>query len=215
MKSVRALILSWLAVLAAGSALHAHAIVQDPDALIRNTVDEVLTIVKQDKDIQTGNQKKILALVDDKVLPHFNFTRMTRLSVGKHWRTATPEQRQLLEAEFRNLLVRTYTRAFTVYRDQQVEIKPLKMTSDADEVTVRTTIVKPGTPPVPVDYDMERTADGWKVYDVLIEGVSLVTSYRTTFSEQIQQSGIDGLIKTLADKNRAAASAGPQQAGAK
>ena len=171
-----------------------------------------MAIVKQDKDIQAGNQRKILALVDAKVLPHFNFTRMTRLTVGKHWRVATPEQRQALETEFRNLLVRTYTKAFTVYRDQKVEIKPLKMERDATEVTIKSSIIKPGTPSVPVDYDMEKTADGWKVYDVYIEGVSLVTSYRSTFSEQIQQSGIEGLIKTLVEKNKIAANASLRQA---
>ena len=201
-----------IAVLLMGVPPLAHAEPLEPEALIRNTVDEVMAIVKQDKDIQAGNQRKILALVDAKVLPHFNFTRMTRLTVGKHWRVATPEQRQALETEFRNLLVRTYTKAFTVYRDQKVEIKPLKMERDATEVTIKSSIIKPGTPSVPVDYDMEKTADGWKVYDVYIEGVSLVTSYRSTFSEQIQQSGIEGLIKTLVEKNKIAANASLRQA---
>ncbi len=194
-------------VLLAGASTGVQAEVLQPDALIRNTVQEVLVIVKQDKDIQSGNQQKILQLVEAKVLPHFNFTRMTRLAVGKSWRTATLAQKQALEAEFRNLMVRTYTRAFTVYRDQNVEIKPFKMADGATEVTVKTVIVKPGgPPPIPVNYDMEKTADGWKVYDLSIEGVSLVTSYRGTFADQIQQGGIDGLIKTLLEKNQAAAS---------
>lgn len=213
MKTIFGLCLALLLVI--GPPPAASAAESGPEALIRNTVDDVLAIVKQDKDIQAGNQKKILALVDAKVLPHFNFTRMTRLAVGKYWRTATPEQRQSLEEEFRNLLVRTYTKAFTVYRDQKVEIKPLKMADDATEVTVKTMIVKPGTPPVPVDYDMEKTPDGWKAYDVLIEGVSLVTNYRNTFSDQIQQSGIDGLIKMLVEKNKAAAITNMQQAESK
>ena len=202
-------------VLSASMSLNVRAEMLGPDVLIKNTSQEVLAIVKQDKDIQAGNQKKVLELVDAKVLPHFNFQRMTRLAVGKHWRTATPEQRKMLETEFRNLLVRTYTKAFTVYRDQNVEIKPLKMAEGATEVTVKTVIVKPGGQPVPVDYDMEKTADGWKVYDLLVEGVSLVTSYRGTFSDQIQQGGIDGLIKTLVEKNQAAASTKMQQAGSK
>lgn len=202
-------------VLSASMSLDVRAEMLGPDILIKNTAQEVLDIVKQDKDIQAGNQKKILDLVDAKVLPHFNFTHMTRLAVGKYWRTATPEQRRILEAEFRNMLVRTYTKAFTTYRDQNVEIKPLKMADGATEVTVKTVIVKPGGQPIPVDYDMEKAADGWKVYDLYIEGVSLVTNYRGTFSDQIQQAGIDGLIKTLVEKNQAATSTTMQQAGPK
>lgn len=184
--------------------LSVHANIPEPEALIRNTVDEVLSIVKADKDIQAGNKKKINELVDAKVLPHFNFTHMTRLAVGKNWRNATPDQKKVLEIEFRNLLVRTYTTAFTTYQDQQVEVKPLKMPNDATDVTVKTVIHDKGKQqPIPVNYDMEKTANGWKVYDLSIEGVSLVTNYRGTFAEQIQKSGIDGLIKTLAEKNQA------------
>ncbi len=202
-----------LAVLLVGASAGVRAEVLQPDALIRNTVQEVLIIVKQDKDIQSGNQQKILELVEAKVLPHFNFTRMTRLAVGKSWRTATPTQKQALEAEFRNLLVRTYTRAFTVYRDQRVEVKPFKMVDGATEVMVKTVIVQPGgPPPVTVNYDMEKTADGWKVYDLAIEGVSLVTNYRGTFADQIQQAGIDGLIKTLQESNQVAASTSSRKA---
>lgn len=176
-----------------------------PDVLVKNTVQDVLAIIKQDKDIQAGNQKKILELVDAKVLPHFDFERMTRLAVGKSWRTATPEQKKALVMEFRNMLVRTYTKAFTVYRDQTVEFKPFKMDDGATEVTVKTNILKPGAQPIPVDYEMGKTADGWKAFDLSIEGVSMVGSYRGTFATQIQQGGIDGLIKTLADRNAAAA----------
>lgn len=182
-----------------------------PDELIKATAQDVLVIVKQDKDIQAGSQKKILALVDAKVLPHFDFVRMTRLAVGKHWRAATPEQKQALVTEFRNMLVRTYTKAFTVYRDQTVEVKPFRMAADATEATVKTTINKPGAPPVPVDYEMEKTADGWKAFDVAIEGVSMVTSYRGTFDTEIQQNGIDGLIKMLSDKNVNAANVALQK----
>jgi phospholipid transport system substrate-binding protein len=179
----------------------AHAGVVAPDVLIRNTVDEVIGIIKQDKDIQAGDPKKINALVDAKVLPHFDFTRMTQLAVGKYWRTATPEQKQELAAEFRNMLVRTYTKVFTVYRDQSVEVKPLRMAPDDTEVTVKTVINKPGSQPIPVDYEMKMAADGWKVFDISIEGVSMVMSYRGTFASEIQDGGIDGLIKTLSDKN--------------
>lgn len=180
--------------------------VSDPDVLIKDTVREVLDIVRADKDLRSGNQKKMLELVDAKVLPHFNFEHMTKLAVGKSWRAATPEQKQALMTEFRVMLVRTYTKAFTSYRDQTVEVKPFKLDAAATEVTVKTAIVKPGSQqPILVDYDMEKMPDGWKVYDLTVEGVSLVTSYRGTFADQIQQVGIDGLIKTLADKNKNAA----------
>ena len=194
-----------LGVLLVTASLGTWAEAPEPDVLIKDTVQDVLAIVKQDKDIQAGNQKKILELVDAKVLPHFDFERMTRLAVGKNWRTATPEQKQTLVTEFRNLLVRTYTKAFTVYRDQIVEVKPFKMPPGATEVTVKTVIIKPGEPNIPVDYDMEKTAAGWKAYDLAVEGVSLVTNYRSTFSDQVQQNGIDGLIKTLVEKNQVAA----------
>lgn len=181
----------------------AQAEVVAPDVLIRSTVDDVIAVVKQDKDIQAGDQKKIIALVDAKVLPHFDFERMTQLAVGRPWRTATPEQKQALVREFRNMLVRTYTNVFSVYRDQLVEVKPLRMAAGASqtEVTVQTTITKPGAQPIPVNYEMKKADSGWKAYDISIEGVSMVMSYRGTFSTQIQQNGIDGLIKTLADKN--------------
>jgi phospholipid transport system substrate-binding protein len=188
-------------VLLSATALGASADMPGPDVLIRSTVDDVLKIVKQDKDIQAGNQQKILALVDAKVLPHFDFERMTRLAVGRGWRNATPEQRQQLVSQFRTLLVRTYTSAFTRYLNQTVEIQPLRMQPGDDEVTVKTQIVKPGEQPIAVDYEMEKTADGWKAFDLTVEGASLVTTYRGTFNEQIQQSGIDGLIKTLTEKN--------------
>jgi phospholipid transport system substrate-binding protein len=184
----------------------ARADVPDPDVLIKDTVREVLDIVRNDKELRSGNQKKMLELVDAKVLPHFNFEHMTKLAVGKSWRTATPEQKQALMSEFRIMLVRTYTKAFTSYRDQVVEIKPFKLDAAATEVTVKTAIVKPGSQqPILVDYDMEKMPNGWKVYDLTVEGVSLVTSYRGTFADQIQQIGIDGLIKTLVDKNKTAA----------
>jgi phospholipid transport system substrate-binding protein len=185
----------------------AHADVVAPDLLIKNTVQDVIAVIKQDKDIRAGDQKKILALVDDKVLPHFDFERMTQLAVGKYWRSATPEQKQALVTEFRNMLVRTYTKVFTVYRDQTVEVKPSKIAADDTEVTIKTIISKPGSQLTPVDYEMKKSADGWKVFDISVEGVSMVMSYRGTFSSQIQESGIDGLIKVLSNKNINAAHA--------
>jgi phospholipid transport system substrate-binding protein len=209
MKKIAAL---YLGMLLAAASPGVPAETMGPDELIRNTAQEVLDIVKQDKDLQAGDPKKVLDLVDAKVLPHFDFERMTRLAVGRGWRSASPEQRQQLVTEFRNLLVRTYTSAFTRYRNQTVEVKPLRMSAGDDEVTVNTSIIKPGEPPISVDYEMEKTADGWKAFDLTVEGASLVTTYRGTFREQIQQAGIDGLIKTLVEKNQAAASA-PRKGG--
>ncbi|MEQ1812961.1 MAG: ABC transporter substrate-binding protein, partial [Candidatus Nitrotoga sp.] len=167
-----------------------RADILEPDVLIKNTVQDVLTIVKQDKEIKKGNQQKILALVDEKILPHFDFTHMTRLAVGKSWRTATPEQRQVLESEFRQLLVRTYTKAFTVFSNHEVEVKPLKKESGATEVTVRTIIRVPDGQSIPVNYDLKKTENGWKAYDLLIEGVSMVTTYRSAFADEIHRGGI-------------------------
>jgi len=212
MKRLFALLLT---AMLAGLPFAVCAEVVDPDVLIKNTVKEVLDVVHQDKEIREGNQKKILALVDAKVLPHFDFTRMTRLAVGRAWRTATPEQQKILETEFRNLLVRTYTKAFTVYRDQNVEVKPFKMPSGATEVTVKTAIVQPGAQPIPVNYDMERTDDGWKVYDLTVEGVSLVNTHRGSFAEKVQQAGIDGLINSLVEMNKTAATAPVKKAESK
>jgi phospholipid transport system substrate-binding protein len=207
---------AFLVALMCGAVVVAHADEIPPDTLIRNTVDEVTAIIKQDKDIQAGDQEKILALVDAKVLPHFDFARMTQLAVGKYWRTATPEQKQSLVTEFRNMLVRTYTKVFTVYRDQIIEVKPYKMVEDDDtEATVKTLIIKPGAQPTKVDYELKKSADGWKAFDISIEGVSMVMSYRGTFASQIQQSGIDGLIKTLADKNINSAEGDLAKVGAK
>jgi len=182
----------------------AQAEIVAPDVLISKTVQEVTDIIKQDKDIQAGDQEKILKLVDSKVLPHFDFRRMTQLAVGKYWRTATPEQRLALVTEFRNMLVRTYTKVFTVYRDQKVDVKPLRMAANDTEVTVKTGIGLPGTPTTQVDYEMKKADDGWKVFDISIEGVSMVLSYRGTFTSEIQDGGIEGLIKTLSSKNLSA-----------
>ena len=174
-----------------------------PDALARKVTEEVLAIVRTDKDIQNGNHKKVLDLVETKVLPHFNFTHMTRLAVGAPWRQATGAQQQSLTNEFRMLLVHTYTSAFTQYRDQVVEYKPLKLQTGDTDVVVRSLIKqKGGGDPIDINYSMEKTDASWKVYDVTIAGVSLVQNYRSTFNSEIQKSGIDGLIATLATKNR-------------
>jgi len=175
-----------------------------PDVLAKNTTEEVLAIIRADKDIQAGNRKKILDLVDAKVLPHFDFARMTMLAVGKNWSRATPAQQQALAREFRTLLVRTYSASLTAYKNQVIDFKPLNMQPGDTDVKVKTEVKQPGGKPIPIDYSMEKLAAGWKVYDVVVDGVSLVTNYRNSFASEIRQSGIDGLIKTLADKNQQA-----------
>ena len=173
-----------------------------PDALVKKISDEVIDIVKQDKDIQAGHQKKINDLVDAKVLPHFNFSRMTALAVGRNWPKASAEQQKALISEFRTLLVRTYSSALTTYKNQVIEFKPLRAAAGDTDVTVRTQVKQPGTEPVSIDYSMEKTPGGWKVYDVVVGGVSLVTNYRETFNAQVRDGGVDGLIKSLVSKNR-------------
>lgn len=172
-----------------------------PDALVRTTTQDVLAVVKQDKAIQAGDNKKILALVDEKVLPHFDFGKMTRLAVGGDWRKASPEQQEALVREFRTLLVRTYSTALTGFKDQTVEVKPARLSSENDAL-VQSRINQPSGKPLAIDYKMGKGSKGWQVYDVTIDGMSLVTSYRGDFGAKIQQGGIDGLLKSLAE-NRA------------
>jgi phospholipid transport system substrate-binding protein len=172
-----------------------------PDALVKRVTDEVLAIIKADKDLQSGNSRKIAELAEAKVLPHFDFARMTRLAVGRNWQQANDAQKEQLVKEFRTMLVRTYSTSLTAYRNQTIEVKPMKMAAADKEVTVRTAVLQQGGPSIPIDYAMEKADSGWKVYDVVIDGASLVTTYRSTFNEQVQKGGIDGLIKTLADRN--------------
>ena len=179
-----------------------------PDVLAKNTTEEVLEILRNNKDIRS-DPKKVTELVEAKILPNFDFTKMTRLAVGKGWRQASPEQRETLVTEFKNLLVRTYGTSLTQYKNETVEFKPVKIEPTATDVTVKSQINRAGGgQPVAVDYSMEKTTNGWKVYDVTIEAVSLVTTYRGSFADEVQRSGIDGLIASLQQKNRDATSAG-------
>jgi len=174
-----------------------------PDALVKSISQEVIAVLKQDKDIQAGDPKKVEALIETKVLPHFNFTRMTQIAMARNWRLATPEQRKELTSEFKTLLVRTYSTALSNYRDQQIDYKPLRAKPEDVEVTVRSEVKQSGSSqPVAIDYEMEKTPNGWKVYDVKVGGVSLVTTYRDTFTSEVKEHGVDGLIKSLAAKNR-------------
>ena len=182
-----------------------------PDALIKRISDEVISIIKSDKDIKAGDRAKINALVEAKVLPHFNFEHMTRLAMGRNWPKASAAQQKLLVDEFRTLLVYTYSGALSAYKNEVIEFKPLHAAAGDTDVTVRTQVKRSGAAPVSIDYGMEKTAGGWKVYDVVVGGVSLVTNYRDTFNSEIRDSGVDGLIKSLASKNRSL----EPQAGAK
>ena len=172
-----------------------------PDALVKRVAGEVLAIIKSDPKVQAGDQQRIREVVETKLLPYFDFERITALAMGRNWRQASPEQQKQLVDQFRALLVRTYSGALTQYRDQTMDYKPLRADPNANEVTVRTEVVRSGQAPVQIDYGMEKTSSGWKVYDVIVGGVSLVTNYRDEFNEQIKNGGIDGLIKTLQAKN--------------
>lgn len=174
------------------------------DELVKQTAEDVLATVKKDKDIQAGNQQKIFALAEEKILPNFDFDRVSRMVLGKNWRLATPEQQASFQKEFRSLLIRTYASALSKYKDQVIEYKPMRAEPGAKNVSVKTQILQPGGQPIAVDYSLVKAEHGWKVYDIVIESVSLVTNYRSQFSNEIRQNGIDGLNKKLADKNRAA-----------
>jgi|KBSMisStandDraft_5_1062788.scaffolds.fasta_scaffold02080_8 phospholipid transport system substrate-binding protein len=201
-------------LVACASAVAAAADEVAPDVLVRNTTEEVLTIVRNDKDIRAGNVARVAQLIEEKVAPHFDFPRMTRLAVGRPWRDASATQRETLIKEFRTLLVRSYSAAFTAYTGIAVEYRPYKMNTAEPETTVQTLIKLPGgAPPMGVDYDMGKTPEGWKVYDVRVSGASLIINYRNLFAQEIQSGGIDGLIKSLVDKNSGKIALDPKNMG--
>lgn len=186
------------------AALPAHSQAQSPEALIKQMSSEVLAAVKADKAIQSGDVNRVLALVDSKVMPHVNFQRMTALSVGRHWRQATPEQQKKLQDEFKLLLVRTYAGALAEVKDQTtVEFKPARPSPDENDAIVRTEIRGSGEP-IKLDYRLEKSSGEWKIYDVNVLGVWLVQNYRNSFAQEINAGGIDGLIAKLAERNKAA-----------
>jgi len=172
-----------------------------PDALVKRVAEDVLTQIRSDKELQAGNQAKVKQVIETKLVPNFDFPRMTALAMGRSWRTATPEQQKQLTDEFRTLLVRTYSGALANYRDNTMDYKPLRMNPGDTEATVRTEVRRQGQAAVQIDYSMEKTPDGWKAYDVIVAGVSLVTNYRDEFNDTVKSSGIDGLLATLAKKN--------------
>jgi phospholipid transport system substrate-binding protein len=193
----------WRLLLAAAMTLVAAASWAQtaPDALIKTLSDDVIATVKSDKAIQSGDVQRINALVDSKVMPHVDFQRMTASAVGRHWRTATPEQQQRLQAEFKTLLVRTYAGALTQVKDQTVQLKPFRGNAGDQEVVVRTEVRGSGDP-IQLDYRLEKAGDGWKIYDVNVLGVWLVDQYRNSFAQEIGANGIDGLINRLAQRNK-------------
>lgn len=178
---------------------------ETPDALVRRVTEDMLSSLRQDKEIQAGNNRRAAEMIDAKVLPHFNFKRMTALAVGRDWRQATPEQKERLASEFRTLLVRTYSNALVSYRNQTIEYKPFRMQPNDTEAVVRTNVLQPGGKPIELDYFFAKEGEAWKVFDVVVAGVSLVTNYRESFGQEIRANGIDGLIKSLAAKNQAGA----------
>jgi len=173
-----------------------------PDVLVKTVTLEVVELISKDKDIRSGNKAKLIELIDSKVLPHFNFAAMTALAMGQQWNKASAEQKKRLIEEFRTLLVRTYASALAAYSEQKFDFRPLRGRPTDTDVMVQVRVLQPGAQPVPIDYAMEKTAAGWKVYDVMVGGVSLVANYRTEFSNMVRESGIDGLIRSLSAKNR-------------
>ncbi|HEU4922846.1 MAG TPA: ABC transporter substrate-binding protein [Burkholderiales bacterium] len=180
------------------------AVAQDvpPDTLVKNVTLEVVDLIAKDKDIKAGGRAKLVAVIEAKVLPHFNFTAMTALAMGQNWTKASAEQRKELTEEFRTLLVRTYASALAAYSEQKFDFRPLRAKATDTDVTVNVRVLQPGAQPVTLDYSMEKTANGWKVYDVIVGGVSLVVNYRTEFANTVRASGLDGLIKDLRAKNK-------------
>ena len=172
-----------------------------PDVLVKNVTLEVIDLIAKDKEINAGSRAKLIQVIEAKVLPHFNFASMTALAMGQGWNRATPEQKKRLIEEFKTLLVRTYASALSAYSEQKFDFRPLRAKPTDTDVTVQVRVLQPGMQPVPIDYSMEKTAAGWKVYDVMVGGVSLVVNYRTEFNNAVRNSGIEGLIKELNTKN--------------
>jgi phospholipid transport system substrate-binding protein len=183
--------------------LAAPALAQDlaPDDLVRKVTADVLDAIKSDKELQAGDRKKALALAEQKILPHVDFRESAKLAMGRGWSSATPEQQDQIVNEFRSMLVRIYSSAIDVYRGQTMKVLPVRLPPGATDVTVRNQFVRAGQPPVPVEYAMKKTPAGWMIYDITVDGVSLVLTYRDEFGRITRDSGVDGLIKRLKEKN--------------
>jgi phospholipid transport system substrate-binding protein len=186
--------------LAAGAA---QAQTTPPDELVKDVMLEIQRVIVADKELRSGDRSESAQLIEQKALPHFNQTGMTALAVGVHWRKATPEQKKRLVEEFRTLILRTYASSISAFADQKFEFRPVRLQPADSDVTVPVRIVQSGSQPILIEYDMEKTPEGWKCYDVRIAGVSLVVNYRTEFGIIVRDKGIDGLIAALAAKNKA------------
>jgi len=193
----------FLAAFMAGSAAAQAELT--PDALVRKVTEDVLAAIQNDPALQAGDRAKALALAEQKVLPHVDFREAARLAVGRGWSSASPEQQERLVTEFRAMLVRIYSNAIGAYRGQTMRVQPVKLAPGDTDVTVRNHYLRPGQPPVQVEYAMRKTAGGWKIYDIVVESVSLVLTYRAEFEQIMRQSGIEGLIQRIAEKNHPAA----------
>ena len=180
----------------------------EPEALVKKITDEVLAAVKSDKELAAGNKQKAVKLAEEKILPYVDFEEATRLAVGRGWKEATPEQRKKLVGEFRNMLVRTYSNAIGAYEGQTMKVLPSRVKPSDTDATVRNQFQRPGGKPVLIDYSMRKTDAGWRIYDIVVEGVSLVLTYRSEFDAVVKQDGVDGLIKRLGQKNTPAAAVG-------
>ena len=200
-----------LGVLLAGGLACAQAQELAPDVLVKNVTTEVVELITKDKEIRSGNHAKLIQVIEAKVLPHFNFTSMTALAMGQNWSKATPEQKKRLVEEFKTLLVRTYASALAAYSEQRFDFRPLRARPTDTDVVVNVRVIQPGAQPVPIDYSMEKTAAGWKVYDVMVGGVSLVANYRTEFNASVREVGIEGLIRNLQAKNHSLGAAPPAE----
>ena len=202
MKTILGVILGGLL---AGFLPSAQAQEVPPDVLVKNVTTDVLDLIVKDKEIRSGGRAKLIEVIEAKVLPHFNFGAMTALAMGQSWGKANPEQKKQLTEEFKTLLVRTYASALAAYSEQKFDFRPLRARPGDTDVTVNVRVMQPGAQPVTLDYSMEKTGSGWKVYDVMVGGVSLVANYRTEFSNTVRNSSIDGLIKDLQKKNQSLA----------
>ena len=206
-------LLAFIGALAVALSVRAQGQDLGPDQLVQKITDDVLAAVKSDKQLASGDKQKALKLAEEKVLPYIDFEQATRLAVGRPWNQATPEQKKRLVTEFRNMLVRTYSNAISTYEGQTLKVLPARGKQDPEETVVRTQFIRAGGQPLPIDFTMHQKEGTWKVYDITVEGVSLVMTYRSEFDAIVKQKGIDGLIQALATKNIPAAGVGSSAAG--
>lgn len=202
MKNLNKFLVTVFALVTLAFAATAQAGEEAPDAMVKRISQEVLEIARADREIQGGNQKRVLELVEEKILPYVDFQRMTALAAGRHWREATPEQQKQLTVEFRNLLVYTYSGAISQVKDQKLDFRPFRAAAADTDVEVRSQVLQARGEPIQLNYRLQKTAAGWKIYDINVLGAWLVQTYKGSFSSEIGKSGIDGLIKVLSDKNK-------------